>query len=106
MRYLSSDPNKIKNVDLFSAIGMRVKLRPCRSCGCISAHIVKGEGITPLACDSCGIERGHLDHETQRFLRDFIAIFGRPTSPIEIKQTSLQPSGAGAETSPLAPIGD
>jgi len=84
---------------------LRVKLRPCRNCGCISAHITKGEGIT---CDSCGGERGRLDADTQRFLRDFIAIFGRPTSPIEIKQsnyteTSLQPSGAGAETSPLAP---
>jgi hypothetical protein len=73
--------------------GLRVKLRPCRNCGCISATIVKDEAIT---CDSCSRTRGRLDSETQRFLRDFIAIFGRPTSPIEIKQTSPRPSGAGA----------
>jgi hypothetical protein len=81
-------------------IGLRVKLRPCRKCGCICAHITKDEGIT---CDSCGGERGRLSRETRRFLGDFIAIFGRPTSPIEIKQTSPQPSGAGVETSSLAP---
>ena len=80
-------------------IGLRVKLRPCHACGCISAHITKGEGIT---CDSCGGERGRLSHETQRFLGDFTAIFGRPTSPIEIRQsnftkTSPQPTGAGAD---------
>jgi hypothetical protein len=103
-----SNFNAARKCDEFSAvIGLRVKLRPCRKCGCISAHIAKDEGIT---CDSCGGERGRLSRETQRFLGDSIAIFGRPTSPIEIKQsnyteTSLQPPGAGAETSSPAPTG-
>jgi hypothetical protein len=84
--------------DNTALIGLRVKLRPCGRCQCISAHI--GDGAL-LTCDSCTRTRGRLDHETRRFLIDFIAIFGRPTAPIEIRdsQTSLQPTGAGAETS-------
>jgi len=80
-------------------VGLRVKMRPCAACGCIIAHI----NSKAMTCDSCGRKRGRLDSETQRFLRDFIAIFGRPTAPIEIRppqavtETSPQPSGAGAD---------
>jgi hypothetical protein len=38
-----------------------------------------------------------------RVLR-IVTLFGRPTSPIEIRNTSLLPSGAGAEASSIAPI--
>jgi hypothetical protein len=84
-------------------VGLRVKLRPCPACGCIIAHI----NSKAMTCDSCGRKRGRLDADTQRFLRDFIGIFGRPTAPIEIRATSSLPSGAGVETSPLtAPLED
>ena len=76
--------------------GLRVRLRPCVACGLVIATVVNGNVMT---CDSCGRKRGRLDADTQRFLRDFIAVFGRPTAPIEIRTTSPQPSGAGAETS-------
>jgi hypothetical protein len=81
--------------------GLRVKLRPCRRCQCLTGSIAEDNTV---ACDSCGGTRHRLDHETQRFLCDFVAIFGRPTSPIEIRKTSLLPSGAVAETSSIAPI--
>jgi hypothetical protein len=81
-------------------VGLRVKLRPCPACGCIIRHI----NSKAMTCDSCGRKRGRLDADTQRFLRDFIAIFGRPTAHIEIRppqavstETSPQPSGAGAD---------
>jgi hypothetical protein len=83
-------------------VGLRVKTRPCAgACGCVIAHITPGAAV---ACASCGRRRARLDAETQRFLRDFVAIFGRPASPIEIRppqavstETSPQPSGAGAD---------
>jgi len=82
-------------------LGLRVRLRPCPACALIIATVVNGNAMT---CDSCGRRRGRLDSETQRFLRDFIAIFGRPTAPIQIRppqavttETSPQPSGAGAD---------
>jgi hypothetical protein len=83
-------------------VGLRVRLRPCAGvCGCVIATVVTGAAV---ACASCGRRRARLDSETQRFLRDFVAIFGRPTAPIEIRppqavstETSPQPSGAGAD---------
>jgi hypothetical protein len=77
-------------------IGLRVKLRPCRRCQCVTGRITQDYTV---ACDSCGGNRLRLDHETLRFLRDFIAIFGRPIAPIEIRtKPSLPPPGAGAAT--------
>ena len=64
-------------------IGLRVRMLPCRACACMSATIIKG---LVMACDSCGRKRGRIDGEVQRFLRDLVTIFGRPTSPIEIRQ--------------------
>jgi hypothetical protein len=85
------------------AQGLRVKLHPCRRCQCVTGHIAEDNAVV---CDCYGTARLRLDHETQRFLYDFIAIFGRPTSPIEIRKTSLLPTGAGAETPSIAPIED
>jgi hypothetical protein len=92
-------------------IGLRVKFNPCR-CRCDVARIVKGEWLNvPFACEGCGIERGRLSYATITFIRKAIEIWGRPTSPIELKrgnyiETSSQPSGAGAETQSTAPTGD
>jgi hypothetical protein len=63
-------------------VGLRVRLRPCRACACISATIVEGN---VMACDSCRRKRGRLDGEVLRFLRDLVTHFGRPTAPIEIR---------------------
>jgi hypothetical protein len=57
----------------------------------------------PPWCVIAAAARARIDQETQRFLCDFVTIFGRPTSPIEIRQTSLLPTGAGAEASSIAP---
>jgi hypothetical protein len=86
-----------------SLTGLRVRLRPCRKCQCVTARI--SEDVL-LVCECCGANRGDLDLETQKFLRDFIAIFGRPTAFIEIPESSLLPSGAGAETESIAPTED
>jgi hypothetical protein len=78
-------------------VGLRVKMPPCRACACITATVAERNVIV---CDCCARKRDRLDRETQRFLRDLVAIFGRPTAPIEIRpQTSPQPTGAGVETS-------
>jgi hypothetical protein len=84
-------------------IGLRVKFQPCRKCQCVIGHIAEDNAVV---CDCCGTARLRLDHETQRFLSDFIAIFGRPIAPIEIRKTSLLPSGAVAETTSIAPTKD
>jgi hypothetical protein len=83
-------------------IDLRVKMLPCRACGCITGRIAARQAVV---CESCARKRLRLDRETVRFLTDFIEVFGRPTSPIEIRksETSLQPSGAGAETDSIAP---
>jgi hypothetical protein len=83
--------------------GLRVRLQPCRKCQCVTAHI--SEDVL-LVCECCGANRGDLDLETQKFLRDFVAIFGPPTALIEIREPSLLPSGAGAETEIIAPTED
>ena len=99
MRSVNSAPDTGAQNHTAPLIGLRVKLRPCPACGCIIAHI----NTHAMTCDSCGRKRGRLDHDTQRFLRDFIAVFGRPTAPIEIRppqggtETSPQPSDAGAD---------
>lgn len=80
--------------------GLRIKLHPCRACKCDTARIVGGEWrTTPFVCEQCGRERGRLNEMTQHFIGEFIKLFGRPSSPIEIRQshylkTSPQPSGA------------
>jgi hypothetical protein len=78
-------------------VDLRVRLLPCRACGCVSATIAQRNVIR---CDCCQRKRGRVGPDTQRFLNDFIALFGRPTAPIEIRQsteTSPQLSGAAAE---------
>jgi hypothetical protein len=82
---------------------LRVKLRPCRKCQCVTARI--SEDVL-LVCDCCGTKRGDLHPETQTFLHTVVDIFGRPTAFIEIREPSLLPSGAGAETEIIAPIKD
>lgn len=91
-------------------VGLRFKLRtPCRFCRCDAACVGNGQWKNlPLCCEQCDRERGRLTYGTQRFIHEFIKLCGRPTSPIEIRQsnyieTSLQPSGAGAETDATAP---
>jgi hypothetical protein len=90
-------------------VGLQVKLQsPCR-CHCDTARIVKGEWLNvPFCCEGCGMERGRLSYATVTFVRRAIELWGRPTSPIELKhanyiETSSQPSGAGAETSSHTP---
>jgi hypothetical protein len=91
-------------------VGLRIKLRPCR-CGCDAARIIKGQWLNvPFCCEGCGMERGRLSYATITFIRRTIELWGRPTSPIELRSgnyiaTSSQPSGAGAETSSHAPAG-
>jgi hypothetical protein len=80
--------------------GLCIRMLPCRACGCVSATIGNRNVIV---CDCCQRKRGRLDGVARRFLRDLVAMFGRPTAPIEIRQTSPQPSGAGVETSSSAP---
>jgi hypothetical protein len=83
-------------------VGLQIKLRPCR-CRCDTARIVRGEWLmVPFACEGCGIERGRLSYAAVTFVRRTIELWGRPTSPIELRpgnyiETSLQPSGADAE---------
>jgi hypothetical protein len=84
-------------------IGLRIKLRPCR-CGCDIARVVKGEWLNvPFACEGCGMERGRLSYATITFIRRTAELWGRPTSPIELRRgnyidTSLPSSGADAAT--------
>jgi hypothetical protein len=107
----------MKQFDLFSELaskntdsitGLRIKLSPCH-CRCDTARMVKGEWLNvPFACEGCGMERGRLSYATVTFIRRAIEIWGRPTSPIELKrenyiEMSSQPSDAGAETSSHAP---
>jgi hypothetical protein len=89
-------------------IGLRVKLDSCR-CRCDIARIVKGQWLNvPFCCEGCGMERGRLSYATITFIRRIVELWGRPPSPIELKNgayiaTSPQPSGAGAETQSAAP---
>jgi hypothetical protein len=91
-------------------VGLRIKLQPCR-CGCGTVRVVKGEWLmVPVACEGCGMERGRLSYATITFIYRAIELWGRPTSPIELKRenyiaTSPQPSGAGAEMQSTAPTG-
>jgi hypothetical protein len=86
-------------------VGLWIKLQPCR-CGCGTARIVRGEWLmVPFCCDGCGAERGRLSYATITFLHKAIEIWGRPTSPIELKRRnyilSSSPSGAGETTTTL-----
>jgi hypothetical protein len=81
---------------------LRVRLRPCPGCRCITGSI---DADNAVACDCCRLRRLDLDQPTQRFLHNFISIFGRPIDPIRIS-TSPQPSGAGADDVIPAPLGD
>jgi hypothetical protein len=84
--------------------GLRIKLNSRCWCGCNTARIAESQWRNaPLCCDGCDIERGRLNETTQRFITEFIKLIGRPTSPIEITEPSLQPSGATAATSSSAP---
>jgi len=91
-------------------VGLRIKLSPCR-CRCDIARVVRGEWLNvPFACEGCGIERGRLNYATITFIRRAVELWGRPTSPIELKhgnyiETAPQPSGAGAEARSIAPTG-
>ena len=71
-------------------IGLRIKLlAPCVCKKCDTARIIGGEWrATPFVCELCGRERGRLNDVTQHFIREFIKLFGRPTSPIEIRQSN------------------
>jgi hypothetical protein len=86
------NPDNAPNTEAQDLTGLRVRLRPCRACGCISAAIIKNNAI---ACESCGRKRGKVDDDVQRFLRDLIAHFGRPTAPIEIRPPSSPAAPAG-----------
>jgi hypothetical protein len=85
-------------------MGLRAKLSPCPACGCVTARFVQAALVKrPLRCERCNLPRGELTYGTQRFIRDFIKFFGRPTSPIEIREQLLRPPGASAATSSPAP---
>jgi hypothetical protein len=87
-----------------AVMGLRAKLSPCPACGCITARVVQAVLVKrTLRCERCNLLRGELTYAAQRFIRDFIKFFGRPTSPIEIREPLLRPPGAGAATSSPAP---
>jgi hypothetical protein len=92
-------------------VGLKVQTPTQCKCRCNIARIVKGEWLNvPFCCEGCGIERGRLSYATVTFVRRAVEIWGRPTSPIELKHgnyiaTSSQPSGADAETQSIAPAG-
>ncbi len=84
---------------------LEAHLSPCRACQCVTARI-KSEA---LRCECCDRVRGRLTGTTIKFLETFIQTFGRPTAPINFthnSETFLPPSGAGAETSSIAPTKD
>jgi len=89
--------------------GLRIKLSSPCCCHCDIAHIVRGEWLNvPFACEGCGIERGRLNYATVTFLRRTVEIWGRPTSPIQLRSenyiaASPQSSGADAEVQSTAP---
>lgn len=85
--------------------GLRLQLSTCCWCGSDTARV--GDGTwqrPPFTCDGCGIERGRLEEQVQRFILEFIKLIGRPTSPIKITEPLLQPFGAPATASTAAPV--
>src|SRR5262245_53500069 len=74
-----------------SLVGLRVWLVDGCRCGRVFAIIEAGcdPDHVGLRC-SCGWHRGWLSGETLQFLRDVVRLFGRPTSPIEIRAAAAR----------------
>jgi len=91
--------------------GLQVKLpQPCR-CKCSTARIASGGWRSPpLICDKCGTIAGCLAECAQEFLGQAIKLWGRPSTPLIIRQsniaeTSSLPPGAGTQdVNQIAPL--
>jgi hypothetical protein len=93
--------------DLFGAstdpiVGIQVQLHQ-RSCPCGYEIFVTGYGKAPhrasLRCDSCGKHGGWVSKESGQFLEKIVGCFGRPTTPIIVRNAQAPAETTGASHS-------